>query len=72
MSQPNICTRCNAVMPSHRVCNLCEECYAEEWRNDHDDGDDEDNEYVCGECDGDGLSFDGLSDCEHCDGTGKI
>ena len=74
MSRHNTCVRCNAGMPSHRVCNLCEECIQDEWMNDHDDGGDEeaDDDCVCDECDGDGMSWDGLSDCNHCDGTGKI
>lgn len=56
MSRYNNCIRCNAGMPSWRVNNLCEECYAEERQGDY--------EYDPTDDDIPGL-------CPHCNGTGR-
>lgn len=68
------CSRCNAGMPSFRVNNLCEECYAEEWDGDYDGEIDEDNEPIgsCEECGSDLFAFedededDGEGVCDEC------
>lgn len=75
MTTPNSCSRCNAGMPSHRVNNLCEECYAEEWDGDYDDECDEEYEEVCPDCGGARIVPDNgtnMGECETCNGTGVM
>lgn len=60
------CSRCNAGMPSHRVNDLCEECYAEEWDGDYDaEADEADGNY--GSCDNCGSDLTGDDYGELCD-----
>lgn len=47
----------------------CTECGAfEDLNEDYDEGEGE--SFTCPHCNGTGLDFDGLEECEHCDGMG--
>lgn len=55
MDKHNNCQRCNAGMPSFRVNPLCEECYAEDCRDDaYEEAFEEEIPGACPHCDGTG------------------
>ena len=71
--KPHTCKHCDTVIA--RGDTLCQPCYEEEWRDDHDEADDDDFVEICHECGGTGEVPDNgtnLGECEECNGTGEL